>query len=44
MSLYMQACLYGYECVHVLCVCFCRYMCMTVCASAYINVCICIYI
>ena len=44
MNLYMHACLYGYECEHVL-VCFCKYLCMTVYASAYIyvDVCICVY-
>ena len=42
----MHAYLYGYECVHVL-VCFCKFMCMTVYASAYIYMyicrCICMY-
>ena len=39
----MHACLYGYECEHVL-VFFCMYMCMTVYASAYVYVYMLMYI
>ena len=44
MSLYMHACLYGHVCVHVFWCFFKKYTCMTVYASAYINVYMLMYI